>query len=46
MHLYKAKATLTDYLDLNRRYISTSDIVLFEDDEVKFDIVPKQFLIQ
>lgn len=43
MHLYKAKATLTDYLDLNRRYISTSDIVLFEDDEVKLDIVPKQF---
>ena len=43
MHLYKAKATLTDYLDLNRRYISTSDIVLFEDDKVKLDIVPKQF---
>ncbi|MDO5001886.1 MAG: AlwI family type II restriction endonuclease [Eubacteriales bacterium] len=31
MHLFKAKATLADYLDLNRRYIRTTDIVLFED---------------
>ena len=25
MHLFKAKATLSDYLDLNRRYIKTTD---------------------
>lgn len=41
MHLFKAKATLSDYLDLNRRYIKTTDVVLFEDDTIKFDIVPK-----
>ncbi len=43
MHLLKAKATLSDYLDLNRRYIKTTDIILFDDDMVKVDIVPKQF---
>ena len=43
MHLFKAKATLFDYLDLNRRYIKTTDIVLFEDDIVKLDIVPQYF---
>ena len=43
VHLFKAKATLSDYLDLNRRYIKTTDIVLFEDDMVKLDIVPKHF---
>ena len=43
MHLFKAKATLSDYLDLNRRYIKTTDVVLFENDTIKFDIVPKHF---
>lgn len=43
MHLLKAKATLADYLDLNRRYIKTTDIILFEDNTVKLDIVPKHF---
>lgn len=43
MHLFKAKATLSDYLDLNRRYIKITDVVLFEDDTIKFDIVPKHF---
>lgn len=43
MHLLKARATLSDYLDLNRRYMKTSDVVLFEDDMVKLDIVPKYF---
>jgi hypothetical protein len=43
MHLFKAKATLSDYLDLNRRYSKTTDIVLFEDDLVKLDIVPQHF---
>jgi len=43
MHLFKAKATLSDYLDLNRRYMQTTDIVLFEDDTVKLDIIPKHF---
>lgn len=43
MHMLKAKATLSDYLDLNRRYIKTTDIVIFEDDCIKLDIVPKHF---
>lgn len=43
MHLMKAKATLSDYLDLNRRYIKTTDIVLFNDETIKLDIVPKHF---
>ena len=43
VQLFKAKATLSDYLDLNRRYIKTTDIVLFEDDTVKLDIVPQHF---
>ena len=43
MHLFKAKAVLSDYLDLNRRYVKTTDVVLFEDDIVKLDIVPKHF---
>ena len=41
MHLFKAKATLADYFDLNRRYIKNTDIVLFEDSTVKLDIIPK-----
>lgn len=43
MHLFKAKATLSDYLDLNRRYMKTTDTVLFEDDRVTLDILPKYF---
>ena len=43
MHLLKAKATLSDYLDLNRRYIKTTDVVLFEDGCIKLDIVPKHY---
>lgn len=43
MHLFKAKSTLSDYLDLNRRYIRTTDIVMFEDGNVKLDIIPKHF---
>ncbi len=43
MHLFKSKATLSDYFDLNRRYIKTTDIILFDDDRVKFDVVPRAF---
>lgn len=40
MHLFKAKATLSDYYDLNRRYVKTTDCVLFIDGKVKLDIAP------
>lgn len=43
MHLLKARATLSDYLDLNRRYIKTADVVLFSDNTLSLDIVPKHF---
>ncbi len=43
MHLFKSKSTMYDYYDLNKRYLSTADILLFEEDTVKLDIVPKQF---
>ena len=41
MHIFKAKATLSDYYDLNRRYLKTTDTILFEDNEVKFDVIPQ-----
>jgi len=40
MHLFKAKATLSDYYDLNRRYVKTTDCILFVDGKVKLDIAP------
>ena len=43
MHLYKAKSMLEDYLDLNRRYLGLTNCFIFEDKQVKLDIVPKQF---
>ncbi len=44
MHLFKAKATLSDYFDLNRRYFKITDIVLFEDNKVKLDVLPKCYI--
>lgn len=43
LHLYKVKSTLHDYFDLNRRYIKLSNIILFEDGQLKYDLVPKPF---
>lgn len=43
LHLFKLKATLFDYKDLNRRYIKTSDIVLFRDNQVSLDIIPRAY---
>lgn len=40
MHIIKAKATLSDYFDLNRRYFGVTDTVIFEDDRVKLDVLP------
>ena len=44
MHLLKAKATFKDYADLNRRYFCLSDIVVFNDDIVELDLLPKEFV--
>src|SRR5574344_1272172 len=43
MHLFKAKATMHDYFDLNRRYLGITNVILFDDSVVKFDIIPKHF---
>lgn len=44
MHLFKAKATLSDYFDLNRRYFKLTDMVMFEDEKVKLDVLPKCYV--
>lgn len=43
MHLFKAKSTLKDYYDLNRRYVKLSDVILFVDNQIKLDVVPQHF---
>lgn len=43
LHVFKAKATLSDYFDLNRRYMQTSDAILFGDGIIIFDTIPKHY---
>lgn len=43
LHVFKAKATLQDYFDLNRRYFNLTDTIIFENEQVKFDTLPKYF---
>lgn len=43
MHLFKSLATLEDYADLNRRYLKLSDTIIFKDDTVTFDVLPRAF---
>ncbi|MBR4651078.1 MAG: AlwI family type II restriction endonuclease [Prevotella sp.] len=43
MHLVKNLATLQDYFDLNRRYLSIANVMIFQDGQVKLDLVPKQY---
>lgn len=45
MHTAKWKATLEDYADLNKRYISLADIVIFDDDKIELDVFPKYFFL-
>jgi len=44
LHLFKAKATLSDYADLNRRYFKTTDTMIFADTKVEFDVMPRCWL--
>lgn len=41
LHLFKIKSTLSDYMDLNRRYFKITEIVIFADSKVELDIIPK-----
>lgn len=45
MHIAKWKANLEDYADLNKRYISLADVVIFEDNKVKLDLFPKYYFL-
>ena len=36
MHLFKIKANLSDYQDLNRRYLNITDAFIFDEGKVKF----------
>ncbi len=44
LHLTKAIKTFGDYADLNRRYFSLSDAVVFQEDKVQLDALPKAFV--
>lgn len=43
LHVFKAMATLRDYFDLNRRYFNLTDTLIFDDQKVKFDLIPQYF---
>lgn len=43
LHVIKAKIGMADYCDLNRRYMRTSDIILFADDAVTLDVIPRHY---
>lgn len=43
MHLFKWKVNLKEYFDLNKRYFSLTDIVKFEDNKIKLDLLPKYY---
>lgn len=45
MHVIKVERTLEDYFDLNRRYLKISDTLLFADEQVKFDVIPKYYFL-
>jgi hypothetical protein len=41
MHLFKVRANLNDYADLNRRYFKTTDTVIFVDGKIELDMFPR-----
>lgn len=43
MHIIKTKRSLADYFDLNRRYMKTSDTILFADERVTLDTIPRHY---
>lgn len=40
LHIFKAKVTLDDYFDLNKRYFNLTNIIIFEHEKIKLDILP------
>lgn len=43
LHSLKARATLEDYQDLNRRYLGASGTMRFADGRVELDLLPRRF---
>ncbi|NLP22128.1 MAG: AlwI family type II restriction endonuclease [Erysipelotrichaceae bacterium] len=43
LHVFKAMSTLYDYFDLNRRYFNLTDILIFEDNLIGLDMLPKYY---
>ncbi len=43
LRIFKAKATLSDYFDLNKRYFNITDTIIFEDRIIKLDMIPKYY---
>lgn len=43
LHVFKAMSTLEDYFDLNRRYFNLTNTLIFDEQKVQFDILPKYF---
>lgn len=43
LHVFKAMSTLSDYFDLNRRYFNITDTLIFEDQNIKLDVIPKYY---
>lgn len=45
MHTAKWKATLEDYADLNKRYLSLADIIIFDNDKIELELFPKYYFL-
>lgn len=43
LHLFKWKATLEDYQDLNKRYFSLTDVLIYDNDRISLDYFPRYY---
>lgn len=43
LHETKWRATLEDYYDLNKRFLGLTDVFLFEENQIKLDIIPSHY---
>lgn len=43
MHIVKTRKTLRDYYDLNRRYLMTTGIFVFDEERVAMDVLPTAY---
>jgi hypothetical protein len=45
LHLFKAKANLSDCADLNRRFFKTTNTLIFADGKAEFDVLPRCWFV-